>query len=181
MKDETKKKLSESLKKKWASGTRKPNPQESRRRQAESMKQAYKEGRAKPGIMTSEQAKERVKLRDEELVAEINRKHGKERIGTPNPPGKSGKGVENIHAKYWVLKAPNQQIIKGTNLSEIIRTHAYLFDPKDIEWKGKSKSTCRAHKGLSGLFRMKKDGSGPFVTQWKGWMIGDKMGEEPNA
>ena len=94
------------------------------------------------------------------------------------PPGPSAKGPDHWKAKYWIIKTPDNEIIHGWNLNELVRTHAELFDPADIVWR---RSSCKAVKGLLRLFEMKKDGSGPRTLSWKGWMIGDRRDEEPNV
>lgn len=180
MKPETKEKLSKALKAKWASGTRKKNPPETYEKASASHKRGYAEGsRVAPGL-TPEQARERRAMYDREKMLEVNRRVGDMKFGVPNPPGPSAKGPGHWKARYWILKAPNQQIIQGWNLNELIRQNASLFLPDDVKWYGKSNSRCRASKGLRQLFEMKKDGSGPKVLSWKGWMIGDRLDEEPN-
>lgn len=178
MKQEIKEKISKALKAKWASGTRKPTPQEAYAKASESHKRGYVEGRRVAPGMTPEQARERGAKRDKQKMIEINRRIGNEKIGVPNPPGPSAKSADHWKAKYWILKAPNQQIVQGWNLSELIRQYAHLFHPDDIVWE---KSMCRASKGIRQLFEMRKDGAGAKMHSWKGWMIGDRRDEEPNA
>ena len=106
----------------------------------------------------------------------------KSRKNTSHPAGsKCFKDENNINAKYWVLKSPNQQIVEGWNLNEIVRKNEHLFDKDDVSWFGESNNQCRAAKGLRGLFEMKKDGSGPKNLSWKGWMIGDRREAIANA
>lgn len=173
MKPETKEKLSQALKAKWASGTRKPNPPETYVKASASHKRGYAEGRRVAPGLTSEQAKERVSKRSHETMMKVNRRIGDQKMGTPNPPGPSAKGPDHFKSRYWILKAPTQQIIEGWNLSELVRQNAHLFEPADVVWHGKGKCTCRARRRLGGLFEMKKDGSGPRLLSWKGWVAID--------
>ena len=94
------------------------------------------------------------------------------KLGKPQPPGLCGKGENHWRAKYWILKAPNQQIIQGWNKNELIRKNLHLFDKKDVVWNGNSNCSCLASKGIQSLFIMKKDGTGPRKNSWKGWMAG---------
>jgi len=180
MKPEHRENLSKALKAKWASGTRKPTPPEAYEKASASQKRGYAEGRRVAPGMTTEQARERRAMYDRKKMLEVNRKVGDMKFGVPNPPGPSAKGPDHFKARYWILMAPTKQIIEGWNLNELVRNHAYLFHPDDVVWHGRSKAKCRASKGLRQLFEMKKDGSGPKVLSWKGWMIGDRRDENPN-
>src|SRR3990172_7078364 len=103
-------------------------------------------------------------------------------VGVPMPPGPGAKGPDHWKAKYWIFKAPNQQIIQGWNLNELVRENAHLFDKRDVVWYGKSKCKCRATKGLRSLFEMRKDCTGAEIRKthfWKGWTIGDRLTETP--
>lgn len=171
MTPETKEKISAALRAKWASGTRKKNPPETYIKSSASHKARYAAGIGKPGTMTSEQARARRAMADPARVAAINAALGKARIGSEMPPGPAAKGPDHWKAKHWTLLAPNREVIEGRNLAELIRKNAHLFDPDDVIWK---RSKCRAYKRLCQLFEMKKDGSGPKMPSWKGWMIGDR-------
>lgn len=107
-------------------------------------------------------------------VFERNAATGKLIAGVPKPPGPTGKGPDHLKAIYWQLKSPNQQMIEGWNLNELVRTNAHLFQPADLVWKG---SDCRATKGLRGLFEMRNGEL--FRRSWKGWAIGDRRPDEP--
>ena len=170
MTPEAKEQLSKALKEKWASGTRKSNPEGYGKKISEKLKIAHTEGRMHK--ITHEASMKGLAARDMENVRAAARRVADKKIGVPNPPGPSAKGPEHWKARYWILKAPNQQIIQGRNLNELIRQNVGMFLPDDVKWYGKSKSMCRASKGLRQLFEMKKDGSGPKVYSWKGWMIG---------
>ena len=171
MTPEVRKKLSDALKAKWASGTRKKNPPEAYVKASATHKALYASGARKPPGLTSEQARERQAMYPREKMMEVNRRVGEMQKGVPNPPGPSSATPDNWAAKYWILKAPTQEILEGKNLNYLVRTNAHLFIAGDLVWV---KGQCRATKGLRGLFDMKKDGSGPKNLSWKGWMIGDR-------
>ena len=179
MNPEIKERLSKALKDKWASGTRKQNPEGYGKKISEKLKIAHAEGRMHK--VTHEASMKGLAARNMENVRAAARRVAEQKVGVPNSPGPSAKGPDNWKAKYWILKAPTQKIIQGWNLNELIRQNTHLFDPDDVVWYGKSKCQCRASKGLRYLFEMKKDGSGPKAHSWKGWMIGDRRDEEPNA
>jgi len=176
MSPESRERLSAALKAKWASGSRKKNPPETYVKASATHKAQYASGARKPPGMTSEQAKERRALYDRDKMMEVNRKVADMKIGVPNPPGPSAASPDHWAAKYWILKAPTQEIIEGKNLNDLVRENAHLFDADDVVW---CRHRCRATKGLRGLFEMKKDGSGPKTLSWKGWMIGDRREVQP--
>lgn len=175
--EETKKKRSESLKENYASGKRKQIDPERLKQISEEcskrMRKQYEDGTRKANYTPDGRPYGFIARKKDELL-ETNRRIGIDRIGTPNPPGPSAKGPDNMFAKYWQLKGPNQQIIEGWNLNELVRANAHLFSQSDIKWNG---SDCRATKGLRTLFRM-KNGS-PRTHSWKGWTIGDRRDDEP--
>ena len=154
---EEKQKLSAKLKANWASGTR------------------------KPAVLPPPSRYREMSLRRDSLrMSEHGKRIGEKNRGVPKPPGPNEKGPSNIRAKYWVFKSPQQQIIKGVNLNELIRKNAELFDPVDVVWRGKCGNDCNAAKGLRRLFVIKKDGTIKHHS-WKGWMIGDRMEQPPNV
>ena len=179
MTPEQKTRLSEALRRKWASGTRKPTPKYAYEKASLTHKKQIKAGRKKYSF-TSETAKEAVKLVDKEKQKEINRRIVKEtRLGIPMPHGPGAKGPDHWKSKYWILISPDKKRIEGWNLNEIVRNNAELFDESDLVWV---RSRCRASKGLRSLFEMKKDRRGnrvPTATWWKGWTIGDRLEDEP--
>lgn len=179
MTPEAREKLSKALKAKWASGTRKPNPPETYVKVSATHKKAFAEGRRVPVGLTSEQARERAAKYDREKMLKVNRRIGDMKFGVPNPPGPSAKGPDHWKARYWIFRSPDRKVIQGWNLNEIVRQNADLFDEEDLQWTGKSNTRCRATRGLRSLFHMKKDGSGPLVNHWKGWVALDVLDEEP--
>jgi len=155
-------KLSASLKKKWASGTRKPNPPETYVKSSATRKQGIAEGRIViKGGWTSETAKEAQRKVDIYKLTQINREHARQRIGSRNPPGPSCRGPGHWKSKFWVVKDPNNRTRIFINLSEFIRSNSNMFDAKDVIWK---KSSCGASKRIAQLFAKKK-----APNSWKGW------------
>lgn len=99
-------------------------------------------------------------------IVECNRKIGKEREGRErNNIGAVAKWELNIHAKYWHFVHSDGREIKGWNLLNLIRNHAFWFNESDLVWK---KGMCRASKGMSSLRSGGKDGTRKF---WKGWQL----------
>lgn len=181
MTPEGKRNLSRSLRQKWKSGTRKPNPKSSHEKQRATILRLISEGKFRTRVFSEDDRKKAAIAREsrpEEMKRAERAKAAAKKIGVPNPPGPSAKGPDHWKSKYWVFKAPNQTIIKGWNLNEIVRQHSDLFHPSDLIWKGPD---CKASKGLRRLFEMKKDGSMPRTLSWKGWTIGDRRDEESNA
>jgi hypothetical protein len=163
MPQETKERLKAALKEKWASGTRKRNPEESWDRARDTRVKNFPNGTYTP---TLEAALKGLAARDPVKLRERCKALGKSKAGKPNPPGRSEAGPENWKAKFWALKAPNGQTIKGKNLNDLIRENEHLFNKDDVKWVG---SRCRASKGLANLFLTKSDGKTPCARSWKGW------------
>ena len=82
----------------------------------------------------------------------------------------AGKSVNNIHAKEWILIAPDDKIYRITNLHHFVRNNPHLFNPKDVEWKRKGSKRgaggeyCNATAGLSNV-------RGGKSNAWKGWRL----------
>jgi hypothetical protein len=163
MSEEAKKALSEKLRAKWASGTRKKNPPETYVKSSASMKKLIAE-RGQWLKPTREECSRGGKTVTEKQI-QVNQRIAKLRRGARNPPGPSEAGVNNWKAKFWVLRTPNRDLISGVNLAEIIRRHKRLFDPADV-----TDRNCRqwaAYKGLNSLFHLTKNGN--VREHWKGW------------
>lgn len=169
---ETRKKLSESLKAKWASGTRKQNPPETYTKASATHRKAIAEGKRKFRALSSEDAKKMASMVDIEKVIAANRRTAQARIGAENPPGLSAKGPGHFKAKYWILKSPDNFTVQGKNLNHIIRENPHLFDPKDIVWH---KSSCLAARGLRRLREIKKSTGRPAALSWRGWVLVDSF------
>ena len=182
MDDAQRKKLSEALKAKWASGTRKKNPPETYVKSSATHKKAFADGTRKRPTLTSERAKEIQSMVDKEKLAEINRRIGLDNIGVPMPPGPSARGPGHWKAKYFILKAPTGEIIHGWNLAELIRTHRYLIDEEYLEEytkDGRCKTTI-AYKRLHHLFEIRKSTGQPYAHSWKGWTALASFDEAPS-
>lgn len=175
MNEESRKKLSEALKAKWASGTRKKNPRSTYEKSSATIKQMIAEGRFSPPAITPEQAiKNRAKADNEKLAAQLC-KLNKARKGHPMPPGPSAKGEGHWKSKYWELMGPDRQTYRFVNLNEFIRAHAHLFDPGDLVWRGKGKCACRASKGIRQLYQTRR---APLT--WKGWRAIKQESQHPH-
>ena len=83
----------------------------------------------------------------------------------------AGKTETNIHAKEWVLIAPNGQVYRIRNLYHFVRSNLHLFAPADVEWKrqggkrGTGGEYCNATAGLQNI-------KGGKAKTWKGWKLG---------
>lgn len=164
--------LSAALKAKWASGTRKPTPRTAHEKAGISFRRAYAEGRVKK--VSAERKREAARLgglKFTEKGLEANRRTAQARIGALNPTGPSEKGPNNIHGKWWAFKAPNNTIMAGKNLNELIRCNAHMFDPADVVWR---KSRCRTSSGLAGLTLGRVNNA----VSWKGWVVVPMRAEE---
>lgn len=163
---ETIARLKDSLKKKWASGTRKKNPDSMYEVTSKKMKEAYATGR-----MTYKLSKETcakgLAARDMAKVRAAVSKTGKAHRGVPNPIGSRNEaGPLNWKAKFWVIKSPTGIILRGKNLNHIIRENAAMFASDDVKFHN---SRCKASKGIGQLFLTKSDGRTPCARSWKGW------------
>lgn len=78
----------------------------------------------------------------------------------------AGKFETNIHAKEWVFVAPDDKIYHITNLHHFVRNNPHLFNPKDVEWKGKNGIDyyCNATAGIGNVKQGKSQ-------SWKGWRL----------
>lgn len=169
---ETRKKLSESLKKKWASGTRKKNPDEMYERTSVIMKNLYATGVRKPHL-TREDCMKGLANRDPEKLKAALRANAIKRIGTKGV-GRNAASTENSCAKYWELKHPaSGKVLEGMNLAHMIREESKFFNinPED------KIAVRKLLSGLAQLFKLKPDGE-LKNTSYKGWLIGDKMKRE---
>jgi hypothetical protein len=167
---EQKANLSAALKKRWASGERKPNPPEMYEVTSRKMRERYADGRHtwRP---TKEMCSKGGLTVTEKQLATL-RRIAKNKVGKPCPPGPSARGVDHWKAKFWVLVAPDKSIVAGVNMNEIVRRHAHMFEPEDLVPRGKSKSATKASKALACLFylrRSRRTGEYYVPGTWKGW------------
>lgn len=83
----------------------------------------------------------------------------------------AGKRESNIHAKEWVLIAPDGQVYRVRNLYNFVRENTHLFAPVDTIWKrrggkrGTGGEYCNATAGLANI-------KGGKAKSWKGWKLG---------
>jgi hypothetical protein len=166
MKEETRIKISEAQKRKWASGTRKPNPDRYGDKISAKLKIAHSEGRLHaPSYETSMKG---LAARDISKVSEAARRVAKMNIGTTMPPGPGAKGPEHHKARYWIIKNTGLGVIlEGWNLNDLVRKNHQYFEDGDLNWNGTPR--CRATKGLRRLFEIRKSTGRPNALSWKGW------------
>lgn len=129
MSEETKKKLSESLRRKWASGERKRNPKSGYVKSAKSLKKAHKEGRI--SLPPKEVRVDRSRKGGETMTAKklkSIRTTAKKRRGVPGVGG-SGASELNAHSHQWTIRSPKGEIYRFTNLSHWARHNERLFLP----------------------------------------------------
>jgi hypothetical protein len=178
MTKESIKKLSISLKQKWASGTRKKNPPETYKKCSETMKRKYASGQLKQKPLPEEirnrigeilKVKNKGKILRKTPISEHEKMMNKirmEQFRRNDPRGK--KGPQNQCAEVWRLVSPNNTIHEFRNLIHFIRENENLFNPEDVVWRtknGRVCKTCKAHGGLSILSPRRKNPHGV----WKGW------------
>lgn len=140
---------------------------EARAKRSASVHKAYVEGRVR--LPTAEVLSARGRLGrshvDEQKLIEANRRTARARVGTPNPPGPSAKGIGHWKARWWKIRSERGIVYEFKNLNQFVREHPGLFDPVDVIWGGKSKTRCRATHGIAALFHQRINGP----TSWKGW------------
>jgi hypothetical protein len=155
-------------KEKWASGTRRPNPDGYGKNGGVKRKQMMADGTMRKRRLTAEQAREYRSKVDNERLAEKNRESALRRIGMPMNTPLSAKCPTHWKAKEWAIKNVAKGFyLSGRNLNHLIRTNAHMFDPDDIAWIG---FHCRASKGLHSLHHKDKR-TRKAATQWKGWVL----------
>jgi len=161
--------LSKALRDKWASGTRKPNPEGYGKKGGKTRKRMMMEGIMRKRVTTPEQAREYRSKYDREKMLEVNARIGKARIGIPNEGERNSADENNWGAKYWKIKNVSLGVVlEGVNLNKLIKDNAHLFNKEDLQWK---KCRCRASKGLRGLFEIRKSTGKPNAYSWKGWVV----------
>jgi hypothetical protein len=165
--EERKKKCSQSLKAKWASGTRKPCSPDVGRKISDTLKRLYREGKITSLMvgrkLSPEEARRMASFVKPENRARALRALAEAKRGTPNPPGPSGAGINNWNAKFWRFRTPAGVLVEGRNLRVLIEENARLFDPEDLIPRTKTRN--RAYSGLAGLCQQSPNGP----TSWKGW------------
>jgi len=170
MKEESRRKLSASLKKKWASGTRKPNPEGYGKKIGATNKRKMAEGTMRKREMSSEQGRAYFEMRDHDEIIKTNRRLGLERMGQEMKSPICKKGEAHHRAKYWCIQNKGLGVtLEGLNLTQLIRDNEHLFDVRDLNWD-RIGITCRAKKGLSNLYYIRKSTGRPHALSWKGWV-----------
>lgn len=155
-------------KEKWASGTRRPNPDGYGEKGGVTRKQRMADGTMRKRRMTAEQAREYRSKVDNENLAEKNRANALLRIGVPMNTPLSAKCPTHWKAKEWAFKNVAKGFyLSGRNLNHLIRTNPQMFNKEDIVWIG---TGCRAKKGLCSLCHIDKR-TGKSLGSWKGWML----------
>lgn len=170
------KNLSDGLKQKWASGTRKKNPNGYGKKGGAVRAKMMKDGRMRIAGMTSEQARERQAMVDKEKQLKVNQELGKKRVGIKMTTPLSAKGPDHHKSKYWIVRNESLGVtIQGLNLNDLVRNNSHLFDDADLNWK---RYRCKATKGLRGLFEIKKSTGKPVALSWKGWTPVDVLDKD---
>lgn len=170
--EETKKKLSDSLKARWASGTRKRNPEQAWEKMGDTLRSRYangtlkrpelsKELREQIGRSVSKALKGKPPTRSEPWTKD-QRKRMRERV-LENP--KTGPGILNVHARTWRIRSPVNKVYEFRNLQMFIRENPHLFHPDDVIWNRSHGKACAASRGIQILSHRKKFP----VGSWKGW------------
>jgi hypothetical protein len=164
-KQERSKALSEGQKRKWASGTRKPNPAGYGGKISAKLIQAHREGRMH--VITHEAAMKGLANRDINNIIAANIKSGKKRRGVEMATPLSGKTEWHHKAKYWVFQNKELRIlIQGFNLNKAIRDNSEHFDEGDLNWINYK---CKATRGIRSLFTIDKRTDQPSSLSWRGW------------
>lgn len=167
----TKQKISDNLKKKWASGTRKANPEGYGKKISRSLLATYAAGLVTLPPKDPDKCREYRLRRDPAEVAATNRRLGKERYGHEMKSPICKRGANNWAAKYWSFtnKALGKTIA-GMNLTQLVRDNRDLFADFDLNWSH-MENRCRATHGLRSLHGINQRTGKPFAQIWKGWVI----------
>lgn len=83
---------------------------------------------------------------------------------------KSGKGIDNVHAKDWVLLSPDGITYQCHNLYDFVRSNPHLFSAIDVEWKrtGGKRGTGGEYCNVTAGFLNIRGGK---AKSWKGWKL----------
>jgi hypothetical protein len=169
--EETKRKISENLKKKWASGTRKANPPGYGKKISKALLATYAAGNVVLPPRDPEQCRINRMKRDPNEVAETNKRLGKERFGHEMKSPICKRGVNNWAAKYWSFTNKSLgKTIAGMNLTQLVRDNQDLFRAFDLNWS-RMENRCRATSGLRSLHGINQRTGKPYASIWKGWVI----------
>src|ERR1017187_1806001 len=167
----SRKKLSDSLKAKYASGTRKPNPPGTHEKIGATLKQLYASGKLHRPVYSEELRKQIGKSVSIALKGRATRtkpwtKEQREAMTVRNKSiPKLCKGLAHCRARIWRVRSPENIVYEFKNLQLFIREHSELFLPGDVIWKGKNKLKCNANGGIQSICPRKKHP----VGSWKNW------------
>lgn len=102
-----------------------------------------------------------------EVIAKARAKAAATMAGRPQPPGPTGRGVNNQFAKHWkFVKRERGLILEGKNLNQLVRDHADWFELDDLKEYGATGP--RGAVCLRNLGRARTDHAG-IRRFWKGW------------
>ena len=146
MTPETKIRLSDSLRKKWASGTRKPNPPGTGKKAATTNK-----ARGRPiGVAAcGEETRHAMAKHASSFVIQ---------------------GTQHPHGRWWHVRDPQGVPHHFRNLRDFVRSNPHLFPEGDAEIRinPKGQKYMRASSGLQSLKRPLRQRA---CTSWKGWTL----------
>lgn len=169
--DQYRKNLSESLKRKWRSGTRKANPMESWVRMGNTLRERYARGELSRPKLPKRTLRRIGKKVSKALKGRVTRH-------TPNSPSEIAAfkkmvrsrpeqqpDENHFRAEVWRIRSPENKVFIFKNLAKFIRDHPWEFLPEDVIDPGNKKHKCHAYSGINSISpRQKKT-----VGSWKGW------------
>lgn len=163
------KNLTESLQRKWASGTRKKNPPVTEH--TRQLLRAANLGKDRSAQAAKNREKQLLFLQAhpevKERIAKQMREFGEALIGVPKTIPGLRADENHLKAKVWHIRSPAGVDYHCKNLSLFIRNNSHLFEPEDVRWVG---SRCKASHGISAMGQNRKP-PGRVATQWKGWVL----------
>jgi hypothetical protein len=164
---ETRRKVSEALKARWA----KLSPEE-QARQSERIRQIGWANRGKKQD-PDQSLIHSVKLWGRKAKPAQVEARVKSMRGRPQKALLTKKGPTNKKSMRGAIRSPDNVVYEFGNLLDWVRNHEHIFKPEDVQWRSKPRGTrmatptCRAYKGLMNLF-----GHGKHVNgSWKGWTV----------
>src|SRR5260370_26772388 len=166
MSETTRRLLSQRLKAKWRSGTRRLNPSESRTRQGLTLSDGYASGRLKRPVLSPESLRRMAVKLSRTLKGRVTRK-------TPISDSEKEKrramsiaqrGPGHPCEKPWRLRSPDNQVFIFKNLRHFVRTHQHLFEPEDLI----KRSYGARSRACAGIYRLSPRSKNQ-VDRWKNW------------
>ena len=164
-------KLSDALKAKWASGTRKKNPPGTQEKSAATLRAKYASGELTRPVLSAELRAQIGRKVSEKLKGRATRGEWTEEqrahqshLARSNPV--LVKGENNCKARMWRVRSPENVVYVFKNLQEFIRNNPHLFNEEDVIWKPNIKAMrCNASAGIEVISPRRKHPAG----SWKGW------------